>query len=102
MTQLEIHGLFHPDAHMFTQEYFYQVKPEVVIAIMLQFSFKSGLKEWRDKAHSASKINMNQMNIRNNFITMHRLDLTYEERQMVIESHILLKKKRDGKIKYGQ
>ena len=44
MTQLKSQGVIHPDAHMFLQEYFYQSEPEVVIAIMTQFSLKAGLK----------------------------------------------------------
>ena len=66
---------------------------------MTQLSLKAGVKEWGDKAHSASKSKMKQLHLRNNFIPMYRRDLTYEERQMVWESHMLLKKKRDGKIK---
>ena len=44
MTQLESHGVLHPDTHMFEQEYFYQDKPEVVITIMTQLELKAVLK----------------------------------------------------------
>ena len=44
MTQLDSHGVLHPDAHMFAQEAFYQAEPEVVIEIMTQLSLKAGLK----------------------------------------------------------
>ena len=43
MTQLESQGVFHTYAHMFSQEYFYQDKPNVMISIMTQLSPKSGL-----------------------------------------------------------
>ena len=66
---------------------------------MTQLSLKAGVKEWGDKVHSASKSEMKQLHLRNTFIPMYRHDLTYEEGQMVLESHMLLKKKQDGKIK---
>ena len=84
---------------MFAQEYFYQDKPNVVVAIMNQFSFNAGLKEWLHKSHSAANREMKQINLRNNCIPMHRQDLTYEERQMLLELHVFLKKKWDGNIK---
>jgi hypothetical protein len=45
ITQLETHGVLHPDSHMFVQEDFYQSDPDVVAhVIMTQVSLKSGLK----------------------------------------------------------
>ena len=55
MTQLDIQGVLHPDAHIFAQEMFYQAKTDVVIAIMDQFSLKAFLKEQGYKAHSSSR-----------------------------------------------
>ena len=49
--------------------------------------------------HLAANRKMKQIQLRNSFISMHRLDLTYEERRMVLESYMFLKKKRYGKIK---
>ena len=72
--------MLHPDAHIFAQEFFYQAKTKVVIAIMTQLSFKVGLKEWRDKAHSASKRDMKHLHLMNTFIHIHMRDITYEER----------------------
>jgi hypothetical protein len=34
ITQLETHGVLHPDSHMFVQEDFYQSDPDVVVHIM--------------------------------------------------------------------
>jgi hypothetical protein len=53
VTQLETHGVLHPDSHMFIQEDFYQSDPDVVAHIMTQLSLKSGLKQWGDKAYAA-------------------------------------------------
>jgi hypothetical protein len=45
ITQLETHGVLHPDSHMFVQEDFYQSDPDVVAhVVMTQVSLKSGLK----------------------------------------------------------
>ena len=88
MIKLEIQGVINPDTHMFAHEDFYQAKPKVVIAIMNQLSLKSGSKEWGDKAHSATKSKMNQLQLRNTSIPMHRRDLTYEEHQMALESQM--------------
>ena len=65
---------------------------------MTQLSPKAGFKEWGEKANSASKSEMNQLHLRNTFIPMHRRDMTYEERYMVLESHIFLKQNKYGSI----
>ena len=66
---------------------------------MTQLSLKAGLKQLGYKSHSAAKSNMEQLHLRNTLIPIHRRDLKYEELQMVLESHMFLNKKRDGKIK---
>ena len=50
VTQLENNGVLNPDAHMFMQEDFYQVEPDVAATIMTQLSLKVGLKEWGNEA----------------------------------------------------
>jgi hypothetical protein len=45
ITQLETHGVLHPDSHMFVQEDFYQSDPDVMAHIMTQLSLKNGLKQ---------------------------------------------------------
>ena len=99
VTQLESQGVLNPDAHMFVQEEFYQHEPDVVAAIMTQLSLKAGLKQWGDKAETAVKSEMKQLHMRNTFKPKHRHELTEIQRQMVLESHMFLKEKRDGKIK---
>jgi hypothetical protein len=49
---------------------------------MTQLSLKAGLKEWGDKDFTASQSEMKQF-----------------QKQTVLESHMFLKKKREGKIK---
>jgi hypothetical protein len=99
VTQLENHGVLNPDAHMFVQEDFYQAEPDVVASIMTQLSLKVGLKTWGDKALSAVKSEMKQLHFRDTFKPMHWKELSPIQRQMVLESHMFLKEKRDGKIK---
>ena len=99
VTQLETQGVLNPDAHMFVQEDFYQSEPDVVAAVMTQLSLKSGLKEWGDKAYKAVHSEMKQLHFRNTFKPMQWKKLTEAQRQTVLESHMFLKEKRDGKIK---
>jgi hypothetical protein len=99
VTQLESQGVLNPDAHMFVQEDFYQAEPDVVAAIMTQLSLKSGLKEWGDKAYIAAESEMKQLHFRDTFKPMHWSELTETQRLTVLESHMFLKEKRDGKIK---
>jgi hypothetical protein len=70
VTQLEIQGVLNPDVHMFVQDAFYQVKPDVVAAIMTQLSRKAGLKEWGDKAFTDAQSEMKQLHFRNTFKPM--------------------------------
>ena len=99
VTQLENNGVLNPDAHMFVQEDFYQAEPDVVASVMTQLSLKVGLRTWGDKALSAVKSEMKQLHFRDTFKPMHWKQLSYTQRQMVLESHMFLKEKRDGKIK---
>jgi hypothetical protein len=99
VTQLETQGVLNPDAHMFVQEDFYQAEPDVVEAIMTQLSLKAGLKEWGYQAFTAARSKMKQLHLRNTFKPKHWRELGQVQRQTVLESHMFLKQKRDGKIK---
>jgi hypothetical protein len=99
VTQLETQGVLNPDAHMFVQEGFYEVEPDVVAAIMTQLSLKTDLKEWGDQAFTAARSEMKQLHLQNTFKPKHWRKLSQVQRQMVLESHMFLKQKRDGKIK---
>jgi hypothetical protein len=85
--------------HMFVQEDFYQAEPDVVAAIMTQLSLKAGLKEWGEEAFMAAQSKMKQLHFRNTLKPKHWQELSQVQRQTVLESHMFLKQKRDGKIK---
>jgi hypothetical protein len=70
-TQLATQGVLNPDTHMFVQEDFYQVEPDVVAAIMMQLSLKTGLKEWGDQERMAAHSEMKQLHFRNMFKPKH-------------------------------
>jgi hypothetical protein len=84
---------------MFVQEDFYQADPDVVAAIMTQLSLKTGLNEWGEEAFMATQSEMKQLHFRNTLNPKHRRELSQVQRQTVLESHMFLKQKRDGKIK---
>jgi hypothetical protein len=99
VTQLESQGVLYPDAHMFVQDDFYQAEPDVVAAIMTQLSLKAGMKEWCKKGFKAAHSKMKQLHLRKTFKPHHWQELSIAQRQTVLESHMFLKLKRDGKIK---
>jgi hypothetical protein len=84
---------------MFVQEDFYQAEPDVVAAIMTQLSLKAGLKEWGEEAFMASQYEMKQFHFRNTFKPKHWRAPSQVQRQTLLESHMFIKQKRDGKIK---
>jgi hypothetical protein len=97
VTQLETHGVLHPDSHMFVQEDFYQSDPNVVAHIMTQLSLKQ--LEWGDKAYAAVMSEMKQLHFRNTFRPKHWSKLLKTQHQTVLELHMFLKEKRDGSLK---
>ena len=92
-------GILNPDAHMFMQEDFYQSEPDIVAVIMTQLSFKAGMKAWGGRAHNAARSEMKQLHMRDTFKPKHWKELTEFQRRTILESHMFLKEKRDGKIK---
>jgi hypothetical protein len=99
VTQLETQGVLNPDAHMFVQENFYQAEPGVVAAIMTQLSLKDGLKEWGYRALTADRSEIKQVHLWNTFKPNHWREPSQVQRQTVLEYHMFLKHKHDGKIK---
>jgi hypothetical protein len=91
--------VLNPDAHIFVQEDSYQADPNVVTAIMTQLSLKAGLKEWGDRAFTAARSEMKQLHLWNTSKPKDWRELSQVQRQTVLESHMFLKQKRDGKIK---
>ena len=84
---------------MFVQDNFYQAEPDVVASVMIQISLKIGLRVWGDKTYTDVQSEMKQLNFRSTFNPKHWRELTHTQRQTVLESHMLLKEKRDGVIK---
>jgi hypothetical protein len=70
-----------------------------VSAIMTQLSLKAGLKEWGDTAFTAAKSDMKQLHLRDTFKPERWNELSQDQRRTVLESHMFLKQKRDGRIK---
>ena len=66
---------------------------------MTQLSMKAGLKAWGTKARKAVYDEMYQLHMRDTFKPRHWKDLTPEERDQILESHLFLKMKRCGKVK---
>ncbi len=99
VTQLETYGALHPDAHTFFQMDMQQAEPDVVAMIMTQLSLKAGLKRWGRKAEEAVHSEMKQLHFRDTFKPLHYHELTDAQKKTVLESHLFLKEKRDGKIK---
>jgi hypothetical protein len=99
VAQLENQAVINPDAHMFVQHEFYQSDPDTVATIMTQLSLRTGLKEWGDRAYEAATSEMKQLHLRNTFKPRHLKQLSDIQRKTILESHMFLKEKRDGKIK---
>ena len=98
MAQLDKLGTLHTDAHLLFN-LSVEEQPSVVSAIMTQLSLKVGLKTWGEKGRKAMKSEMRQLHVRDTFEPRHRHELSAKEKAEVLESHMFLKLKRDGKIK---
>jgi hypothetical protein len=99
VTHMESQVVLNPDAHMFVQEDFFQAEPNVVAAIMTQLSLMADLKEWGDQAFTAAQSEIKQLNFWNIFKPKHWREMSQIQRHTLLESHMFLKHKRDGKIK---
>jgi hypothetical protein len=66
---------------------------------MTQLSLKAGLKEWGYRASTAARSKMKQLHLQNTFTPKQLRELSQFQRHTLLESHIFLKQKSDGKIK---
>ena len=66
---------------------------------MTQLSLGSGIRAWGDKAYTSVQSEMKQLHFWNTVKTKHWRKLTYTQIHTVLESHMLLKEKRDEAIK---
>ena len=77
----------------------YQHDAEVAYAFMQQLSLKSALKQWGTDAEDAGVKEVSQLHWRDTFVPKSYSDLTVEQKKKVLESHMFVVKKRDGKMK---
>ena len=98
-TQFENNDVVHPDSHMALFQQTIEESPDVVALIMTQLSLKAGLKQWGPKARKSAKHEMKQLHLQNTFMPKNWRDLSEQQKAQVLESHMFLKKKRNGDIK---
>ena len=67
--------------------------------IMSQLSFKAAIKKWGEVAEQAITVEMKRLHWRNSYKPMHWHELTKAQKERILESHIFVEEKRDGKIK---
>jgi hypothetical protein len=72
---------------------------DIVGMVMAQVSMKVALKKWGKAAEQAITIEMKQLHWHNLYKPMHWHELTRAQKEHILESHIFVEKKRDGKIK---
>ena len=68
---------------------------------MTQLSLNTSLTKWINKGILSVHSEMNQLHMRYMFVPLHGKDLTEEQRNTILESHIFLIEKTDGNIKVG-
>jgi hypothetical protein len=72
---------------------------DVIGMTMAQLSFKAAIKKWGEVAEQAITVEMKQLHWRNSYKPMHWHELTKAQKERILESHIFVEEKRDGKIK---
>jgi hypothetical protein len=73
-------------------------KADTVGMIMAQLSTKASIKKWGTEAEYAITKEMKQHHWRDSYKPKHWHGLTKKQKEQVLESHIFVKQKRDGKI----
>ncbi len=72
---------------------------DVIGMIMAQQSMKAALKKWGKTTEQAITIEMKQLHWHNSYTLMHWHELTHAQKLHILESHIFIEEKQDGKIK---
>jgi hypothetical protein len=72
---------------------------DIVGMIMVQLSMKAGIKKWGEVAEQAITVEMKQLHWRNFYKPTHWHELTSAQKERILESHIFVEEKRDGKIR---
>ncbi len=77
-------------------------RTDIVGMVMAQVSLKAALKKWGREAEESVGKEVKQLLWQNSFTPMHWKSLTAEQRMKVLESHIIVERKRDGLLKAWQ
>jgi hypothetical protein len=77
----------------------FEYDPRVIETIFTQLSLKAAIKTWGKDATNAAKADMKQLRWRNSFMPKLYKDLSPEQREKILESHIFIKQKRSVEIK---
>ncbi len=72
---------------------------DIVGMVMAQVSMKAALKKWGKAAEQAIAIKTKQLHWRNSHKPMHWHELTQAQKEHILEFHIFVEEKQDGKIK---
>jgi hypothetical protein len=72
---------------------------DIVGMVMAQVSMKAALKKWGKAAEQAITIEMKQLHWCNSYKPMHWHELTQAQKEHILELHIFVEEKQDGKIK---
>ena len=77
----------------------HQFPPQVVELVLTQLMLKAAMKMWGNNATIAAEAEMKQLHWRNSFKPVRWNELTQQQKEMVLESHIFLTQKRTREIK---
>jgi hypothetical protein len=77
----------------------YQHDADVAYAFMQQLSLKAALKQWGTDAEDAGVKEVSQLHWRDTFVPRRYSNLTDQQKKKVLESHMFVVKKRDGRTK---
>jgi hypothetical protein len=77
----------------------YQHDAGVAYSFLQQLSLKAALKQWGTDAEDAGVKEISQLHWRDTFVPKRYSDLTNDHKKRVLESHMFVVKKRDGKTK---
>jgi hypothetical protein len=75
---------------------------DIVGMVMALVLLKVAFKKWGKEAEESDGKEMKQLHLQNSLKPMHWKSLTAKQRKKVLESHIFVKRKRDGILKVQQ
>jgi len=77
----------------------FEYDPRLIKTIFTQLLQKFAIKTWGKDATNAAKAKMNQLYWQNSFMPKLYNNLSPEQREKILESHIFIKQKKSGEIK---